>query len=118
MERPPHGICLPTRNVRVIDGDTLECDFLGGRITLRLLECWAPEIGEEPGRQAAEFLRTLLEDRNDLSVYVPIEGAVRRMLSFSRLLGRLFVGQRDVSVILVEKNHATRTKPEPGVPLP
>ena len=87
MNCPPHGICLPTRNVRVIDGDTVECDFLGGRLKVRLLDCWAPEKGDPSGRGilAKEFLEELLEDRKDLSLFAPIESAVHRMLTFSRL---------------------------------
>lgn len=113
MNCPPHGICLPTRNIRVIDGDTVECDFLGGRVKVRFMDCWCAEDRDEggPGDQAKNFLETLIEDRTDLSLYVPIESAVHRMLTFSRLLGYLFAGQRSVSEIMVSSGHAMKEKP-------
>ncbi len=53
--------------VRIIDGDTVECDidlgfYMTARMPVRLAHINAPEHNEVGGKEATEHLKTLLGD--------------------------------------------------------
>ena len=123
MTLPPYGICLPCTWVRNRDGDTI-CVRLrtGQECAVRLIDCWAPERGTPDGERAAAHLNDLM-DHNDqpVSLFVPLakdtdkDGIVSvteliKSLSFDRLVGRVFIGTEDVSVLMVKAGHATKSR--------
>ncbi len=126
MTPPPHGLALPVRWHRVIDGDTVEVLLPSTRRAhVRLLDCWAPELAVLPeGPAAKHALEGLLEETADqvLTLFVPLPRStdgddrldvveiLRGAFSFARVLGRLYAGTVDVSEWMTEHGHATRTK--------
>ncbi len=127
MHVPPHGVSLPVRWHRTIDGDTVEVLLPSTRrAQVRLLDCWAPELSVPEGRAAKHAVDGLLEETADqvLTLFCPLPRStdgdqrldlvelLRGGTSFSRLLGRLFAGSIDVGEWLVDHGHAWPTKAE------
>jgi endonuclease YncB( thermonuclease family) len=140
MKRPPHGIAVPCKIVSVTDGDTLKVSVYDPAsmregilvISVRLIDCWAPEISRATdnverrrGVEAKEYLLKLTGDPNEnYSLFVPWEqqdakGRVKRLnlgslFSLGRVLGVVFKGDDDVGEMLVRRGLATKTKPNGG----
>ena len=75
--RPPYGLCLPCRLVRVRDGDTVEVSLPGSdRVyALRLIDCWAPETrGKERmlGLRSKSAAQRMLANAKQLAVFVHV----------------------------------------------
>lgn len=100
---------VPCRVVEVTDGDTLTVE-VSHRITVRLLECWAPELGQERGPQARNALQQIADGREAV-LQVPLAEKQQRMFSFGRVLGRVWIDGRDVSQEMVASGYATSQKP-------
>lgn len=127
MQEPPKGITTDCKVVRVIDGDTVDV-AITRTIRVRLLDCWAPEtrtrdpVEKVKGYESKKYLHNLLRHvfYNDLAsrkqkkvtLFIPAdeEGELKDNFTFSRVLGRLFVGGEDVSELMIEAGKATRTK--------
>lgn len=127
MDTPPLGFCSVCTVLNCIDGDTLDVE-IKRKLRVRLLDCWAPETrtkNEEEklkGRESKEFLSNLLFEREDspqvayigkqIVLYIPADeqGELKDIFTFGRVLGRIFVDEKDVSEIMVEKGYATKTK--------
>lgn len=117
MNLPPLGLYLPVRFHRVVDGDTIEIKFrLSERIyPIRLLDCWAPEMKESGGLEAAEFVKDYLTGlRTDLVLFIPLPKdpfKIFKMLTFGRILAHIFVSQTEtLSEVIVQAGHATKIK--------
>ena len=134
------SLVFPAHVTRILDGDTLEAevsDFVtevsifgvtfvvsvikvvaGGMeleakktIRIRLLDCWSPELKEPGGKDAKQALSLLTQDRPcKVHVRVNEQGKFGDSLTFGRILARVEVEGKDVSSIMVESGHATRTK--------
>lgn len=122
---PPYGICVPVEVEKVHDGDTVyvrlhDPTTKENGLTVwhvRLLDCWAPEINKAKQRAAGltakEYLQRLLGDSDDpLSLFVPFPAGTSlvKLTTMGRLLGRLYLGGRDVSELMVESGFATKEK--------
>ena len=112
---PRPGWVTPARVVRVYDGDTVIVE-VKKRFHVRLLDCWAPEIRTRDdaekarGIAARDYLAGLIDGR-DVLVEVPADGLeVGKSFSFGRLLGRIYLNDRDVGQAVVDAGHATKTK--------
>ena len=112
MLRPPDGWTVPCEVVRVIDGDTVRVRVTK-EINVRLLECYAPELRQPGGVQSREYLREMLDGR-EVTLHIPGDESVAHLFTFSRVLGRLFAGDHDVSEGLVAAGCATREKHDPA----
>lgn len=119
MTRPPYGLCLPCRCIRVIDGDTVIVSLPGSsrEWTIRLLDCWAPEMDTPQGRRARDFLVHHLDDVDDLAIFVPAPKnpirVLQSLVSFDRVLAHVFLPDgRDISSIMVAGGLATKDKPK------
>jgi endonuclease YncB( thermonuclease family) len=127
MKEPPKGITTDVKVVRVIDGDTVDV-AITRTIRVRLLDCWAPETRtKDPkekvkGYESKKYLHDMLTQvfYNDLAarkkkqvtLFIPADeqGEIKDNFTFSRVLGRLFVGGEDVSELMVKDGKATKTK--------
>lgn len=78
----------PTCTVlRIIDGDSIECDLGGARRQIRLLGIDAPELRQRPfGAQSAAALRTLLPHRSEAG----LELDVRERDQYGRILAHVW----------------------------
>ncbi len=113
---PPHGISLPVRWKRVIDGDTLEVLLPSGRdCKIRVKGFNAPELPTQEGRYAKHALESLLEGTADepLTIYIPLprdkDGngqldltELLAVLSFERVCAYLYAGHYRVDTWMVE----------------
>ncbi|MBX3444267.1 MAG: hypothetical protein KF774_17830 [Planctomyces sp.] len=115
---PEAGVCVDALVVHVLDGDTLRV-----RVTrefdVRILDCWAPEtrssIPEEraKGAAAAERVRELVGGRS-VRVFVPNGDETRLFdqLTFSRVLGHVYVDGQSLADRLYAEGLSARTKDE------
>ena len=120
MRRPPAGLCVPVTIREVVDGDTVKVSLRSSAIiySIRLLECWAPEMHEPGGPEAKEKVEGLLDP--DFSptphLWIPFENArpeylFQDLTSLSRPLGHLWHRWDDtVSGWLCDMHYAFRTK--------
>lgn len=115
--RPPAGLCLPVRYIRCRDGDTVEVSLPRSMYihSIRLLDCWCPELKEPGGSEAKEFSESVLQDCDNLHVFIPIDSPgvniLKSLASFDRILGILWVSQtQTLNDLLIDAGHATRTK--------
>jgi len=103
-------LILPATVTEVYDGDTLTVEFrLPARV--RLLDCWAPELRDNGGPASREHLRSLAEGKPAL-VTIDLQDVDRLddVLTFGRILGRVSVDGRDVSLEQVQAGHATKSR--------
>lgn len=137
MTAPPYGLCLPVRlsgEAAIYDGDTLKLKPTWSELefTLRLLDCWCPEIEmrgkardytvqrqakiKQAGVAARDELQRVLSDASRLSFAIPFtifsDLKMSQMLTFGRVLGHLWADDINVAAHLVEKGLAFRTKTE------
>jgi hypothetical protein len=141
MSAPEIGICLPvtiaeeTHKNGIYDGDTIRVHRLGSdlHLAVRLRDCWAPEVSirgaarqypqeqqaaiKQAGTAARDALVELTEQSpGDMRLFLGfdlIEGNdLLDLISLSRLLGWLWVGDTNVSEYLCSKGLAYPTKAE------
>lgn len=89
-------VVFPVEVERVIDGDTI----LASGVRYRLAGIDAPELSQEFGQEAKEFLEALLASSDQITVEV--EGVDR----YGRSLAHVFVSGINVSEILLENGFA------------
>jgi hypothetical protein len=104
---PPHGLALPVKLKRVIDGDTIEVLLPSGRAAHIRIEGYdAAEMNQLEGRAAKHDLETLLEVNAGLGLtaFIPLPedkdkngtldmDELFRALSFERIRAWLFAGR-------------------------
>ncbi|NBB15832.1 nuclease [Caulobacter sp. SLTY] len=84
---------------RVVDGDTVEVELDGEIVQVRLAEIDAPESNQAWGDRSEAVLTRLTLDKP-----VRIEGRGRDR--YGRLIGRIYVGDVDVSARMIEEGCA------------
>ena len=122
MNRPELGLCCEVEYVSLHDGDTVRVKLrTGQRCHIRLIECWCPELKDPGGPEARAYQLGILSDLEpgELRLYLPpfkdtsADGIldiydILKAMSFSRVPGRLFIGEKDVSAMTVAAGHATQ----------
>jgi endonuclease YncB( thermonuclease family) len=118
---PPVGLTLDGEIVRVIDGDTLVIQS-SIEYQVRLIDCWAPEIRTRDAHEKArgiaarDRMAELAPVGQSVRVHVPGRQSVVGMISFGRLLGRVWrledgePAEPDLSAVMVSEGFARRTK--------
>lgn len=82
------------------DGDTVTCvDGSGREVKIRLVGIDAPEMAQDYGRASAAALEEKLRGGN-----LSVEGVSRDR--FGRLLGTLFIDERNINLEMVAEGHA------------
>jgi micrococcal nuclease len=89
---------IRTRVIRIIDGDTIDIFADGAKLRIRFEGIDCPESGQVGGGEARDFTTQRLKDR---IVTVRLLGAHE-----NRIIGRVFVDNRDISVELVRAGMA------------
>lgn len=127
MQRPPLGLTTEAVWLGNRDGDTILVRLpILGECAIRLVDCWCEEMHTEAGRAAKAFLDSLFE-RGGQRVYVHLgapedrdhDGRITLLeilkaeASFDRLVGRVWIGDHDVSETMVAAGHATAQKETP-----
>lgn len=115
-EAPDLGWTTKARVINVVDGDTVDVE-IRRVVRVRLLDCWAPEsrttdLAEKArGLAAKRYLKNLI-DGEDVVLHIPTDGSdnVASILTLNRVLGKLFIDGSDVSEVVVNAGHATKTK--------
>jgi len=100
--------------IRVIDGDTVDVE-IRRVLRVRLLDCWAPEsrtrdLEEKKRGLASKAHLKKLIDGKDAVLHIPGNVDFKKVLTFNRLLGRLWVDGNDVSESQVKAGHAKLNK--------
>ena len=117
MKQPLIGITTKGSVVNVVDGDTVDVEVTR-TIRVRLKDCWCPETRtrdleeKKKGLAAKDHLMRLLEDNNDVVLFIPADsdGDIKDVFTFNRVLGYIFINSEDVSSRMVTDGHATAEK--------
>lgn len=111
--RPGIGLTVEVDLVRVVDGDTVNVRFRSPEVSVRLADCWAPEVrGKDAaaGQASRENLQRIVSG-GKLVLHVPGASTLAGILSMGRVVGRIYDADgRDVSTLQVEQGHAKKTK--------
>jgi|DEB0MinimDraft_6_1074348.scaffolds.fasta_scaffold14339_3 endonuclease YncB( thermonuclease family) len=118
---PERGLVTDAVVVRIIDGDTLVVQPLLPEMSIRLEDCWAPELrAKDPEVKAAAIdsannLRRLLMAGQRVTLQIPGSHRASDLLTFGRFVGDVWFTNAEgdlqsVAETQVEKGHATRTK--------
>lgn len=117
MTQPPLGLTARCKVLDVYDGDTVTVE-VRTIARVRLIDCWAPEVRTRDdaeklrGMAARDYLAKLIEGRQGV-LHIPSSVEIDRLdglLTFGRVVGRLFIDEQDVSRMMVEAGHATKQK--------
>lgn len=123
--QPPTGWTTPAKIVDIHDGDTVTVEITR-RVTVRLLDCWAPEsridsrvepehreAAKAAGIAARDHLREIASSRRCV-LHIPADsGNLSDILTLNRVIGRIWLpddSTRDVSERMVSAGHATPHK--------
>ena len=118
MQRPPVGLCLPCRIVKVRDGDTIEVSLLGSQYAwaVRLMDCWCAERNTAAGKAAKAFAEEVVAGLKHVHVWIPSRKHtlnLLRFVSFDRFIGHVFISDiARLSERMVCAGHATKEKPK------
>ena len=119
MKQPPIGWTTSSKIKRCIDGDTTIV-AIEKILNIRLIDCWTPETRtkdlkeKKRGLFCKKKLQQFLNNKQNVITYIPAdqEGQIKDVFSLSRVLGRIFVNEQDISEIMVARGYAARTKKE------
>jgi endonuclease YncB( thermonuclease family) len=117
MKQPPIGITTKGTVVNVVDGDTVDVEVTR-TVRVRLRDCWCPETRtrnleeKKKGLAAKDHLVGLLEDSNDVVLFIPADsdGDIKDVFTFNRVLGYIFIDSENASSRMVADGHATVRK--------
>lgn len=116
MSAPPLGITARAIVDRVVDGDTIELRLMLP-VTVRMLNCWAPEIhgSEKPdGLKSKAQLEKMAPVGSEVVIHVPTgqADALSGVLTFGRVLGEVYRkgDSESLSELMVAAGMATREK--------
>ena len=87
------------RCLRVSDGDTITIAAEGRKEKVRLIGIDAPELRQEGGPEARQYLEKRILNRR-----VKVEGETRDR--YGRLLGTVYLGEENINLSLVREGHA------------
>jgi len=121
LEKPPKGWTIDCEIV----GEPYDCDTITVKVEktlkIRLDECWSPEVvktkitGEkELGLKARQWLLNYLDNYKDeeVTLFIPGSHSFQDITTLGRVLGRIFIGDKDLSEEAVKAGYAFRTKQE------
>ncbi len=88
---PPLGLSVPARIVRTHDGDTATDVVIELHVQVRYLDCWAKELSEPGGKEAAASAK-LAEGKHG-RLFIPIGNAnsISDLFTFGRVLGEIWL---------------------------
>src|SRR4051812_29044309 len=89
-QKPALGVCLEASVLDAHDGDTVTVE-IKIKTQVRYLACWAPELKEPGGPEAATRAKEAIGKHG--RIYIPIDGArtVADLLTFGRVLGEIWL---------------------------
>ena len=109
--------------LRIVDGDTLDAEidigfdvFVKKRIRLFGIDTWESRTRDleekKKGLAAKSHLIGLLEDSNDVVLFIPAdsEGDIKDVFTLNRVLGYIFIDEDNVSSRMVADGYATKKK--------
>ena len=114
-EPPSPGLTLDATCIRVLDGDTIECQTTT-TFRLRLIDCWCPEtrtsdVAEKQRGLKSKARMAKLADGKLLRIQIPLTGDLTDATTLSRVLGRAWLEDgRELSEVMVSEGLATKTK--------
>ena len=92
--------------VRAVDGDTIEVE-VRRRFNVRLRDIDVYEKNTEIGKEATEFVDTILGTIKRILVFIPSNDPIKLMdiNSFERLVGDIYVNQKNLKDMLLKKGY-------------
>lgn len=116
--RPIPGLCVPCAVTKVRDGDTVEVTVFGGAYTwaIRLIDCWVNDKDKAVNAAARDYLKRWISGNTEpVYLHIPLPRNTDNLLknlTFDRIPGYVFIGERTINETMVLKGFATKTKPK------
>lgn len=82
-------LSIPAKILKVHDGDTVTVE-VKFEINIRMLDCYAPELNTENGKNAKKFLEEKLNTEKEVYVKIPFSQKIGKSISLSRFLGYIY----------------------------
>jgi endonuclease YncB( thermonuclease family) len=103
------GLILPVNYMRAVDGDTIEFE-IRRTFKLRLRDIDVYEKDTPEGKEAKDFVGSILEFADDILVFIPTNDPVKLMdiNSFERIVGDVYIKDKNLSDILRTKGFEKR----------
>jgi endonuclease YncB( thermonuclease family) len=119
MKAPPLGFTTKAVLKRIKDGDTFVVE-IRRELTIRLLDCWAPEVhgDEKPlGIAARDYLASLVAPGDELVIRIRgnEEGDLAELMTLGRVLADAWRPDDGYSLSeqMVAAGHATKERAKP-----
>lgn len=123
LENQPYeqSLLIKGKIINIHDGDTVTVR-VSKDISVRLLDCWAPEINSKDeeenkkGLASKQFLSTMLNNDDEVTVEIPLYDNLSKSLTFGRFLGNIWRDingdgvKENISNEMVKNNYATKRK--------
>lgn len=109
---PPFGLTVPCKVTYVVDGDTIEVEVTT-KLRVRLIDCWAPELGTQEGKNARVFMDRMAIGKEG-TLFVPRgRRQAGDVTTLSRVLGHVWMPpySKSLSEMMVEMKYATKDEP-------
>lgn len=115
MIKPKEGLVTKATVIKVTDGDTVKVK-IERTITIRLIDCWAPEITNEEkeiGIASKKHLESIIQPGDEVTIFIPASkrGVIADELTLTRFLGRIWKGNIELSNFQVTEGYAQKDKP-------
>ncbi len=96
---------IPAQLKWIYDGDTIDVKINGKGTTIRLHGIDAPEMGQAYGQNSKNCLWSLIKDKKKFTIQ-----PTNQEDKYGRLVAKLFIGNMDVNLAMIEKGYAWHYK--------
>jgi endonuclease YncB( thermonuclease family) len=95
------GLVTQVDYVRAVDGDTIEFE-IRRTFKVRLRDIDVYEKNTEKGKEATEYVDTILKNAREILVFIPTNDPHKLMdiNSFERVIGEVYVDNKNIANIL------------------
>lgn len=104
MNKLEPGLLIPVDYLRTVDGDTIEVE-IRRKFKVRLRDINVIEKDKPKGKEATNFVATLLHYAKKILVFIPTNDPYKLMdvNSFERIVGDIYIDEDNLKDILVAK---------------
>ena len=106
MNKLEPGILMPVNYVRTIDGDTISFSITR-TFNIRFRDIDVYELDTKLGKEAKDYVATLLRFAKDIKVFIPTNNPEKLMdfNSFERIVGDIYIDNVSLKSLLEEKGY-------------
>ena len=98
------GLMIPVNFLRAVDGDTVEVE-IRRKFNVRLRDIDIIEKRDPGGKEATEYVQTVMEFAKDIMIFIPTNSPEKLMdiTSFERIVGDIYINGKNLKDLLKKK---------------